>query len=148
MKRILIFLALMAMHIYAFAAPVSESVAREKAVRFLQTKAGTASLARQAQRLGGSTSGTGGSLTAAEAGEAYRPAVRKVLETQAVNVRADVSSAIRLPVLLPVYYICRGNLMAAVNGQTGKVSVRAEKDSHYVFLPWWLKAILSVLVFA
>ena len=85
---------------------------------------------------------------AAEAGEAYRPAVRKVLETQAVNVRADVSSAIRLPVLLPVYYICRGNLMAAVNGQTGKVSVRAEKDSHYVFLPWWLKAILSVLVFA
>lgn len=71
MKRILIFLALMAMHIYAFAAPVSESVAREKAVRFLQTKAGTASLARQAQRLGDSPAGTGGSLTAAEVGEAY-----------------------------------------------------------------------------
>ena len=81
-----------------------------------------------------------------EASESYAPYVRKTLETKAVEVSADVSSAVRLPVLLPVYYICQGNLMAAVNGQTGKVSVRAEKVSHYFFLPWWLKAILSTLV--
>ena len=81
----------------------------------------------------------------AEASESYAPYVRKTLETKAVMVRADVSSAVRLPVLLPVYYICQGNLMAAVNGQTGKVSVRAEKESHYFFLPWWFKAILSTL---
>ncbi len=85
---------------------------------------------------------------AEEAGESYAPYVRKTLQTKAVYVHADVSSAVRLPVLLPVYYICKGNLMAAVNGQTGKVSVRAEKESHYIFLPWWLKAILATLAFS
>ena len=83
---------------------------------------------------------------AEETGEAYTPAVRKTLETKAVYVDANVSDALRLPVLLPVYYICKGNLMAAVNGQTGKVSVRAEKESRYYFLPWWLKAILGTAV--
>ena len=84
---------------------------------------------------------------AREAGETYTPAVRKTLETKAVGVNADVSSAVRLPVLLPVYYIAKDGLMAAVNGQTGKVSVRAEKESHYYFLPWWLKAIIATAVF-
>ena len=76
----------------------------------------------------------------------YRPYIRRTLETKAVDVEADVSSAVRLPVLLPVYYICRDGLMAAVNGQTGKVSVRAMKDSHYYFLPWWLKAVIAASV--
>jgi len=67
------------------------------------------------------------------------------MNTSAVEVDADVSSAIRLPVLLPVYYFCQDDLMAAVNGQTGKVSVMALKESHYYFLPWWLKAILATL---
>lgn len=78
-----------------------------------------------------------------ETQESYAPAVRKVLETKAVDVQADVKNTLRLPVLLPVYYISRGNVLAAVNGQTGKVSVRAEKASHYYFLPWWFKAILA-----
>ncbi len=76
------------------------------------------------------------------------PAVRKVLETKAVEVKTDAGEAVRMPVLLPVYTVCRDNLMAAVNGQTGKVSVRAEKVSHYYFIPWWLKAILAVLLFS
>lgn len=75
----------------------------------------------------------------------YAPVVRKTLETKAVNVSTDTSAMLRMPVLLPVYYICAGDTMAAVNGQTGKVSVRAEKESRYIFLPWWLKAILSTL---
>lgn len=37
--------------------------------------------------------------------------------------------------------------MAAVNGQTGKVSVRSEKEGHYYFLPWWLKATLITAAF-
>ncbi|MDO4807782.1 MAG: zinc ribbon domain-containing protein, partial [Coriobacteriales bacterium] len=81
-----------------------------------------------------------------EAAASYTPAVRRTLETRAVEIDANLDSAIRLPVLLPVYYLCKGDLMAAVNGQTGKVSVRAEKDSHYYFLPWWLKAIVSTVV--
>lgn len=83
-----------------------------------------------------------------EAGELYRPSVRKTLETRAVDIDAGVNDALRLPVLLPVYYICEGKLMAAVNGQTGKVSVRAENESHYIFLPWWLKAIIATLAFS
>ncbi len=82
-----------------------------------------------------------------EAETLYGPAIRKTFQTRAVSVKADVSSAVSLPVLLPVYYIAKGNIQAAVNGQTGKVSVRAEKDSHFIFLPWWLKAILAALIF-
>jgi ribosomal protein L37AE/L43A len=81
-----------------------------------------------------------------EVGESYAPAVRKVLETKAVHVDADVSSVVRMPALLPVYYLSDGQLMAAVNGQTGKVSVRAIEESHYYFLPWWLKSLLATLV--
>ena len=76
----------------------------------------------------------------------YAPAVRRTLESNAVDVAAEAGAALRMPVLLPVYYICVGETMAAVNGQTGKVSVRAEKESHYYFIPWWLKAILSTLL--
>ncbi len=77
----------------------------------------------------------------------YAPAVRKVLGTEAVNIRTDLHDALRLPVLLPVYYVLSGGLMAAVNGQTGKVCVRSLKESHYYFLPWWLKAIVSTALF-
>ncbi len=81
-----------------------------------------------------------------EAEKTYLPQARRILETRAVEVDADLSSALHLPVLLPVYYLADGDLMAAVNGQTGKVSVRALKESHYLFLPWWLKAIVATLV--
>ncbi|MBR5755475.1 MAG: hypothetical protein IKX97_06635, partial [Erysipelotrichaceae bacterium] len=83
-----------------------------------------------------------------ETEETYKPSIRKVLETKAIDVLADISSAFSFPVLLPVYYISDGELTAAVNGQTGKVSVRAMKDSHYYFLPWWIKAIVATLLFS
>jgi ribosomal protein S27E len=73
----------------------------------------------------------------------YAPVVRKTLETKAISVQVDAENVLRMPVLLPVYFICSGETMAAVNGQTGKVSVRAEKVSHHYFLPWWFKAILA-----
>ncbi len=81
-----------------------------------------------------------------EVSEDYAPTVRKTLETKAVDVTTHSESVLRMPVLLPVYYICDGETMAAVNGQTGKVSVRAEKVSHYYFIPWWMKAIISTLL--
>ena len=81
-----------------------------------------------------------------EVEECYTPVARKTLETRAVRVEASADAAVRLPVLLPVYYICQDGMMAAVNGQTGKVSVRALKESHYYFLPWWLKGILATLI--
>ena len=83
---------------------------------------------------------------AEEVSNDYAPVVKKTLETDAVSVSADPSGVLRMPVLLPVYYLSAGNTVAAVNGQTGKVSVRAEKPSHHIFIPWWAKAILATLV--
>ncbi|MBE6910758.1 MAG: hypothetical protein E7474_14485 [Ruminococcaceae bacterium] len=80
-----------------------------------------------------------------EVGESYTPVIQKTLEAKAVSVSADSSGILRLPVLLPVYYLAFDGYMAAVNGQTGKVSVRAIKESHYYILPWWLKAILAAV---
>ena len=74
--------------------------------------------------------------------------MRKTLETKAVEVSTNTDSVLRMPVLLPVYYLQAGESAAAVNGQTGKVSGLAEKESHYYFLPWWLKALVAVLVFS
>lgn len=78
-----------------------------------------------------------------ETAETYTPSLGKVMESRELDVTTDVDHAVRLPALLPVYYISQGDVMAAVNGQTGKVSVRAVKDSHYYFLPWWFKALLA-----
>ncbi len=80
-----------------------------------------------------------------EVGEDYKPVIQKTLETKAVGVRACADDVLRMPVLLPVYYLAFGEYMAAVNGQTGKVSVRACKESKYLILPWWLKAILATI---
>jgi ribosomal protein S27E len=80
-----------------------------------------------------------------EVGEDYKPVIRKIMETKAVGVKADSDDVLRMPVLLPVYFLSFDGYMAAVNGQTGKVSVRAYKDSKYLILPWWLKAILSTI---
>lgn len=76
----------------------------------------------------------------------YASVVRKTLETKAIEVNTDTSSVFRMPVLLPVYYICSGNEMAAVNGQTGKVSVRSIKRQTHYFIPWWLKAIIATIL--
>ena len=76
----------------------------------------------------------------------YLPQVRKVMQTEAAEITADAKDVIRLPVLLPVYYLAKNDLMAAVNGQTGKISVRSLKMKHYYFMPWWLKAIIGTLL--
>lgn len=81
-----------------------------------------------------------------ETAQSYLPYVRRTLQTKAVEITADAGSVIRLPVLLPVYYLAKGDLMAAVNGQTGKVSVRSLSAKHYYFTPWWLKALIGTLV--
>ena len=83
--------------------------------------------------------------TRQESAQLVKHEAAKVLETEAIDIRADVSEAVRLPTALPVYTLISGDLMAAVNGQTGKISVRELKESHYYFLPWWLKAILGTL---
>jgi ribosomal protein L37AE/L43A len=78
-----------------------------------------------------------------EVGEDYKHVLSKTLETKAIGVTANSNDVLRMPVLLPVYYLSFDGFEASVNGQTGKVSVKARKDSKYLLLPWWLKAILA-----
>ena len=74
--------------------------------------------------------------------EIYRPSLRKLFHTDALKIDTFADRLHRYPVLLPVYYYAKGDLMAAVNGQTGKVAVRSIRQSHFYFLPWYFKAIL------
>ncbi len=76
-----------------------------------------------------------------EISDDYLPVIQKTLEAKAVSINVNADEILRMPVLLPVYYLSFDGFMAAVNGQTGKVSVRAVKESHYVIFPWWLKAL-------
>jgi hypothetical protein len=82
-----------------------------------------------------------------EAAFIYRPSAAEVLETDAVEINAVTSDVLRLPVLLPVCYFSKNGLVAAVNGQTGKVSVRSLNEKNFIFLPWWLKAVIATIIF-
>lgn len=74
-----------------------------------------------------------------ETAENYRSGMEKIWGTKAIELSARVDPVVKIPVLLPVYYIADGDVNVAVNGQTGKVSVRAEKDSGFICVPWWLR---------
>lgn len=63
------FVALLILSTDLFAAPISESVAREKAAKFIRSKNGSASEARSVRRFGGSVGGS--KLTMAESREAF-----------------------------------------------------------------------------
>ena len=81
-----------------------------------------------------------------ETAENYRGGMEKIWGTKDIDISAQVDPVVKVPVLLPVYYITDGNVHAAVNGQTGKVSVRAEKETKYIAFPWWMKSLLVLLV--
>ena len=98
MKKILVLqLTLLFLSVYAFATPISESEAREKAVRFIHSKKGT-SAARSAQRFGGAAS-LGATLTNVESQEAYY-----VFNVDSVNGYVIVSGDDRMPDVLGYSY--------------------------------------------
>ena len=74
----------------------------------------------------------------------YTPLVQKTLETRGIEITPDTEDLLNMPVLLPVYYVSQGNVCAALNGQTGKISVRCEKVRKT--LPWWLKPIFATVL--
>lgn len=75
----------------------------------------------------------------------YRPFVAKVLETRGISISADAGNMVELSAVLPAYYLRAGDVLAAVNGQTGKVAVRERKERHMA--PWWIKPILGSVGF-
>ncbi|MBP5575612.1 MAG: hypothetical protein J6X67_02465 [Treponema sp.] len=83
-----------------------------------------------------------------EINEYYDPVIEKTVETKAVYTEIETNEMLHMPVSLPVYYLDTGDYMVAVNGQTGKISVRSSrsKKSYYLISPWWFKGILSAAV--
>lgn len=76
----------------------------------------------------------------------YEEQLVKTMETKAFKVDVVTQNMMHMSVLLPVYYIQVNNVIAAVNGQTGKVAVRERRDRF--LLPWWIKPIaLTALTF-
>ena len=58
-----------------------------------------------------------------EAQETFLPDVKKLMQTESVSIDLYAGELLTTPVLLPVYFIQVGATTAAVNGQTGRVSV-------------------------
>lgn len=83
-----------------------------------------------------------------EVHENYLDEMNRIWNSRSLSLDTNFNEVIKAPVLLPAYYISSGNVCAAVNGQTGKVSVRAEKLSHHVTPPWWLKSLIIILAYA
>lgn len=79
-----------------------------------------------------------------EVENSYSPIVAKTMETKEVSVDVDSTQLMTIPVLLPVYYIMRKGFYAAVNGQTGKVSV--SEVSLKKLSPWWIKPLVATLL--
>lgn len=65
------------------------------------------------------------------------------MQTTGLALCPESEALLRLPAFLPVYFMDCGEVQAAVNGQTGKVSVLAEKETRTY--PWVIEPLLGTL---
>ena len=84
--------------------------------------------------------------TADEVEEAFRPAVMRAMQTTGVKVNVSLPDAVSVPALLPMYVLRRGNVTAAVNGQTGRVAVSRAKEKRTY--PWVIEPTAITLAIA
>ena len=78
-----------------------------------------------------------------EVAEEYRPTVERTMQTTGLSLYPSTDALLRLPAFLPVYFLDCGDVQAAVNGQTGKVSVLAAKETRTY--PWVIEPLLGTL---
>ncbi len=86
---------------------------------------------------------------AAESADDIRPIVEEVLEYDDVAVSVAPDELSELPVLVPMYFIKNESLMAAVNGETGKVAVSVnmqEKSKRWLVEPTIISLALMAAV--
>lgn len=77
--------------------------------------------------------------------ELYESLSKKV-RTKEMSVRLDKEDNESIPALMPVYLVkCKGGIAAAVNGQTGKVSIDTGITKNKTKL-WWLTPVIVTLV--
>ncbi len=74
----------------------------------------------------------------------FLPEVEKVMQTTGVSIDVKTGELLTINALLPVYFIRSGDLLAAMNGQTGRIAVsRARKKKTF---PWVIEPILYTLI--
>ena len=75
----------------------------------------------------------------------FLPAAKKIMQSKSVDVTAVCSDLEQLPVLLPMYFVKSGNLLASVNGQTGACALTFHK---YIDRGrfWWVEPLLTALI--
>lgn len=78
-----------------------------------------------------------------EMAEDYRPTVERTMQTTGLALHPSSEALLRLPAFLPVYFLDCKEVQAAVNGQTGKVSVLAEKETKTY--PWVIEPLIGTL---
>lgn len=78
-----------------------------------------------------------------EVAEEYRPTVERTMQTTGLSLSPSTDALLRMPAFLPVYFLDCGDVQAAVNGQTGKVSVLAAKETKTY--PWVIEPLLGTL---
>ena len=78
-----------------------------------------------------------------EVAEEYRPTVERTMQTTGLSLSPSTDALLRMPAFLPVYFLDCGDVQAAVNGQTGKVSVLAAKETRTY--PWVMEPLLGTL---
>lgn len=74
----------------------------------------------------------------------YLPSVEKVMQTRGLELNMESGDLMNLPVLLPFYLVQADNLLAVVNGQTGRVSVTIGREVQRH--KWWLEPLISSLI--
>ena len=82
-----------------------------------------------------------------EAGNSLRPAMEKKFGTDGVRIHLVQGELLEIPVLLPMYLLKMGRRLVAVNGQTGRISMKTEEAKKRSRL-WIVEPLmLAVLLF-
>ena len=79
-----------------------------------------------------------------EVREDFLPEIERVLQTSGVDVTVSTGDLLVLNALLPVYIIRQGNLLAVMNGQTGRIAVSGTRTS--ISYPWVIEPLIYTTV--
>lgn len=74
----------------------------------------------------------------------FRPTINRVLHTKNVGVNVKTGNMSTLNALLPVYFIRKPGLTAAMNGQTGRIAV--SKNRKKFSIPWWIEPLIYTII--
>ena len=82
--------------------------------------------------------------TEEEVREDFLPEIERVLQSTGVNVTVASGDLLTLNALLPVYFIKEGNLLAVINGQTGRIAVSESRAR--VTCPWVIEPLIYTVI--